>query len=244
VKRTLHAVEVATPAEAAEQALPEEVKLSLAEIAGAAKEGLLALATGTGLAVLHEAMEHEGEEDVVVERMLCGVSARRAARAGEPVGAEVEKARSTSKSAVSRRVVEGTQKALDELMSRRLEDVRLAALMIQGRAVQYQAPGAYRRDRARRSLQRGDARDHPRRHEGPARAVGLTENATVATALLSDLAERGLDCSGGVLWSSTAPRRWARRSARCSAGAPSSSAASATRRETWPTTFPSASGRG
>ncbi|MCA1678038.1 MAG: transposase, partial [Actinobacteria bacterium] len=28
---------------------------------------------------------------------------------------------------------------------------------------------------------------------------GSAENATVATALLSDLAERGLDCSGGVL---------------------------------------------
>jgi transposase-like protein len=28
---------------------------------------------------------------------------------------------------------------------------------------------------------------------------GSTENATVATALLSDLVERGLDCSGGVL---------------------------------------------
>ncbi len=59
MKRTLQAVEVVTPEEAAERALPEEVKLSLAEIAEAAKEGLLALATGTGLAVLHEAMEHE-----------------------------------------------------------------------------------------------------------------------------------------------------------------------------------------
>ena len=140
MKRTLHAAEVVTPAQAAERALPEEVKLSLAEIAGAAKEGLLALATGTGLAVLREAMEHEvaeiagprGRHDrersayrhgrtagevslggrrveverprvrardgsaedplsrVVLERMLCGVSARRHARAGEPLGEEVE----------------------------------------------------------------------------------------------------------------------------------------------------------
>ena len=59
MKGTLHAVEVVTPAQAAEWALPEEVQLSLAEIAGAAKEGLLALAVGTGLAVLHEAMAHE-----------------------------------------------------------------------------------------------------------------------------------------------------------------------------------------
>ena len=190
MKRKLHAVEVATPEEAAERALPEEVKLSLAEIAGAAKEGLLALATGTGLAVLHEAMEHEVEqvagprgrhhqertayrhghtagevslggrrveverprarardgsgevglatyrhfaaEDplsrVVLERTLCGVSARRHARVGEPVGEERGRAavRAISKSAVSRRVVEGTRKALDELMGRRLDAVRLA----------------------------------------------------------------------------------------------------------------------
>ncbi len=57
MKRTLHAVEVGTPEEAA---LPEEVQLSLAEIAGQAKEGLLALAAGTGLAVLHEAMGARG----------------------------------------------------------------------------------------------------------------------------------------------------------------------------------------
>ncbi len=48
VKRTLHAVEVVTPAQAAEQALPEQVQVSLTEIAGAAKEGLLALATAPG----------------------------------------------------------------------------------------------------------------------------------------------------------------------------------------------------
>jgi putative transposase len=44
--------------------------------------------------------------DVVVERMLAGVSTRRYRRAQEPVGAEVESdARSTSKSAVSRTFV-------------------------------------------------------------------------------------------------------------------------------------------
>ena len=46
MKRTLHAVEVGTAAQAAERALPEEVQLSLVEIAGAAKEGLLAFAVG------------------------------------------------------------------------------------------------------------------------------------------------------------------------------------------------------
>jgi hypothetical protein len=45
VKRTLHAVEVVTPERAVDRALPDELQLSLGEIAGAAKEGLLALAT-------------------------------------------------------------------------------------------------------------------------------------------------------------------------------------------------------
>jgi len=44
---------------------------------------------------------------VVLERMLAGVSTRRYARTQEPVGSEVEtKARSTSRSAVSRTFVE------------------------------------------------------------------------------------------------------------------------------------------
>ena len=171
MKRKLHAVEVATPEEAAERALPEEVKLSLAEIAGTAKEGCWRLRPAPGSPSCtreHEVAEiagprgrhhrertayrhgrtagevtlggrrveverprvrgkdgsgemelatyrHFAHEDplsrVVLERMLCGVSARRSARAGEPVGEAVEqKARSTSKSAVSRRVVERTQR--------------------------------------------------------------------------------------------------------------------------------------
>ena len=54
MKRTLHTVEVVTPEDSAQLALPDEVVVSLAEIVGAAKEGLLALAVGTGLSVLHE----------------------------------------------------------------------------------------------------------------------------------------------------------------------------------------------
>ena len=59
--------------------------------------------------------------------MLAGVSTRRYARTQEPVGEEVEtRSRSTSKSSVSRTFVERTREALGELMSRRLDDVRLA----------------------------------------------------------------------------------------------------------------------
>jgi putative transposase len=70
---------------------------------------------------------------VVLERMLAGVSTRRYARAGEPVGSEVDElARSTSKSAVSREFVSRTREHLIELMSRPLEDLRLAALTLDG----------------------------------------------------------------------------------------------------------------
>ena len=62
----------------------------------------------------------------VMDRMLAGVSTRKFARVGEPVGTEVEQASSsTSKTSVSELFVERTRTALGELMARRLDDVRL-----------------------------------------------------------------------------------------------------------------------
>ena len=70
---------------------------------------------------------------VVLERMLAGVSTRRYRRTQEPVGEQVEtRARSTSKSAVSRTFVERTREALGELMGRQLVDLRLAVMMLDG----------------------------------------------------------------------------------------------------------------
>ncbi len=125
----------------------------------------------------------------VLERMLAGVSTRRYRRTQEPVGSEVEQAaRSTSKSSVSRTFIERTRGALSELMSRRLDDVRLAVMMIDGLELQGRccvvALGITT--------------------EGAKIPLGLwegsTENATVATALLSDLVERGLDPEQGILF--------------------------------------------
>src|SRR4051795_12161718 len=45
-------------------ALPERVQLALGELAGAAKEGLLALSVGVGLGVLAELMAEEVDEVV------------------------------------------------------------------------------------------------------------------------------------------------------------------------------------
>ena len=126
---------------------------------------------------------------VVLERMLAGVSTRRYRRIQEPVGSEVERAaRSTSKSAVSRAFVERTRTALVQLMGRRLDDVRLAVLMLDGidlkGRINIVALGITT--------------------EGVKIPLGLwegsTENATVATALLSDLVERGLDPEQGILF--------------------------------------------
>ena len=46
------------------EGLPERVQEALGELAGAAKEGLLALSVGVGLGVLHELMEAEVDEVV------------------------------------------------------------------------------------------------------------------------------------------------------------------------------------
>ncbi len=137
--------------------------------------------------------EHFADRDplarVVLERMLAGVFTRRYRRTREPVGEQVQtSARSTSKSAVSRTFVERTRQALSQLMARQLADLRLAVLMIDGIELKERmmivALGITT--------------------EGVKIPLGLregsTENATVATALLSDLVQRGLDTEQGMLF--------------------------------------------
>ena len=81
--------------------------------------------------------EHFADRDqlgeVVLERMLAGVSTRQYRRAQEPIGEQVEAgARSTSKSAVSRTFVQRTRDLLWKLMNRPLADLRLAVIMLDG----------------------------------------------------------------------------------------------------------------
>ncbi len=248
---TVPATKVVTAKEAVKEGLPEAVQLALGDLAGVAREGLLALSVGVGLGVMHELMAAEVDEvcgpkgrhdseraatrwsaergsvtlggrrvpverprmrtpdaerevplasyghfasrdpltDLVFERIMAGVSCRGFERANEPVGEEVEaESRSTSKSAISRAFVERTRTALGELMSRRLDDVRLAAMMIDGLEL------AGRTHVVALGITT----------EGVKIPLGLwegsTENATVATALLSDLVERGLDPEQGTLF--------------------------------------------
>src|SRR4051812_13460651 len=67
----------------------------------------------------------------VMDRMLAGVSTRRFADVGEPIGSEVEQSSAcTSKTSVSEMFVERTTTALEELIGRRLDDLRLAVMML------------------------------------------------------------------------------------------------------------------
>jgi putative transposase len=128
-------------------------------------------------------------EEVVLERMLAGVSTRQYRRVQEPVGTEVQAdARSTSKSAVSRTFVQRTRDQLWRLMNRPLADVRLAVLMLDGIELH-----GYTNIVALGITT-----------EGEKLALGLwdgsSENATVAAALLADLVDRGLDVEQGLLF--------------------------------------------
>jgi putative transposase len=125
----------------------------------------------------------------VMDRMLAGVSTRKFAQVGEPVGTGVEAAASaTSKSTVSELFVERTRTALGELMSRRLEDVRLAVMMLDGLEI----------------AERTHVVALGITTEGVKVPLGLwegsTENATLARTLLADLVDRGLDPAQAILF--------------------------------------------
>src|SRR6516162_8703664 len=125
----------------------------------------------------------------VMDRMLAGVSTRRFAGVGEPVGEEVEEeSSSTGKTAVSDTFIERTRTALSELMSRRLEDVRLAVMMLDGIEI----------------AERTHVVALGITTEGVKIPLGLwegsTENATLACTLLADLVDRGLDPEQAILF--------------------------------------------
>jgi putative transposase len=230
--------------------LPERVTIALAELAGAAREGLLALAVGTGIGVLDEllaadvdrlvgpkgrhnpqraAVRHgtqpgrvtlggrrvrvdrprvrtvDGTAEVslpaweafattelldqlTLERMLAKLSTRRYQAGLEPVGAAVEQtATGTSKSAVSRRFVAATERALAELLAADLSSLDLVALLVDGvRVAEHCCVVAL-----------GITLDGTKVPLGL--AEGATENATVVRDLLAGLRDRGLETTRPIL---------------------------------------------
>jgi putative transposase len=235
---------------AGEVAVPDQVIVSMAEIAESAREGLLALAVSTGLQVMTAMFEEDvtrlcgpdgkhnpdragyrhGTEAgsvtlggrripvtrprvraadgagelhlpsydlfsstemlgrLALQKMLAGLSSRRYPRGLEPAGQAVEaQAASTSKSAVSRRFVAATETALAELMTRRLDDLDLVALMVDG--------VHFGEHTCVVALGIGiDGAKHPLAVE-----EGSTENATLVTDLITGLRDRGLDVNRPIL---------------------------------------------
>jgi transposase-like protein len=224
--------------------------VTLAELAGSLREGLLALAVGAGFQVMDAIIDESvsvlagprgrhdpnrtavrhGSEDgpvvlggrrvpvrrprvrtadrtsevaipayelfsstdvlssMVVERMMAKLSTRRYAAGLEPVGAQIEAmARSTSKSAVSRRFVAATETALADMLAADLAELDLVALMIDG---------VHFADHLRVvALGIGvDGTKHPL-----GLAEGDTENTTVVRDLLADLRDRGLNTTRPIL---------------------------------------------
>jgi putative transposase len=234
----------------AELVLPERVTVALAELAGAAREGLLALAVGTGLGVLGSLLDADVErlagpkgrhqpdrgavrhgtqpgkvtlggrrvrvdrprvrsadgtaelalptwqafsgsellDQLALERMLAKLSTRRYHHGLEPVGSRAEQASSgTSKSAISRRFVAATERALAELLAADLSGLDLVALMVDGiRVAEHTCVVAL-----------GITIDGTKVPLGL--AEGATENATVTRELLAGLRERGLEVTRPIL---------------------------------------------
>jgi putative transposase len=233
-----------------ELALPERVTVALTELAGAAREGLLALAVGTGLGVLGSLLEadvqrlvgpkgrHQPDrvavrhgtqpgrvtlggrrvrvdrprvrradgtaelslptwqafagtellDQLALERMLAKLSTRRYHYGLEPVGSRAEQASSgTSKSAISRRFIAATERALAELLAADLSRLDLVALMVDGiRVAEHCCVVAL-----------GITIDGTKIPLGL--AEGATENATVVRDLLAGLRDRGLEVTRPIL---------------------------------------------
>src|SRR5205809_82725 len=158
--------------------MPAEVLVSLGQIAESAKEGLLALAVGAGMQVMHAMMDGD----------VAGLSTRRYGHGLEPVGEQAAAAASaTSRSAVSRRFVAATEQALAQLMAADLSGLDLVAVMVDG--------VGFAEHLCVVALGIGiDGTKHPL-----ALVEGSTENATLVRDLLVGLRERGLDVTRPIL---------------------------------------------
>lgn len=122
---------------------------------------------------------------MALERMLAGLSARRYPVGLEPVGELA--ASGTSRSAVSRRFVARTSKALAEIMGRDLSELRICAIFGDGMEI------------AEHTVVAAIGVDEKGGKHVLGLREGTTENKGVCRALLSDLTDRGLDHSEGIL---------------------------------------------
>ena len=126
--------------------------------------------------------------ELALEKMMAKLSTRRYAAGLEPVGSQAEAAASaTSRSAVSRRFVSMTERALEEMMHADLSELDLVAVMADG--VHFGEHLCV--------VALGITVDGIKVPLGL--VEGTTENATVVTELLTGLRDRGLDVTRPVL---------------------------------------------
>ena len=126
--------------------------------------------------------------ELALAKMMAKLSTRRYAAGLEPVGSQAEAAASaTSRSAVSRRFVTMTERALNEMMHADLSELDLVAVMADG--VHFGEHLCV--------VALGITIDGIKVPLGL--VEGTTENATVVTELLTGLRDRGLDVTRPVL---------------------------------------------
>jgi putative transposase len=123
----------------------------------------------------------------VVEQIALGVSTRGYERSLEPIDESVE-ARGMSKSNASRALIEATTEKLAAFVSRKLDAVDLVAMFIDG--IEFAGHAVV--------IALGVTIDGTKEPLGI--WAGSTENATVTTALLSDLVDRGLRVEESMLF--------------------------------------------
>jgi transposase-like protein len=134
------------------------------------------------------AAERDILNQMTYQRVMAGVSMRNYPLTLEPVSARsAHRPRSISKSSINRRFIALARHALDTLLSRNLRDLKPLVLMIDGLHVAGQVLIAA-------MVIDVDGHKHP-----VALRMGATENARVVTDLLTDLVDRGLDSSHGLL---------------------------------------------
>lgn len=138
------------------------------------------------LASVAQFQSHDALPETVLNQILLGVTTRKYAGSLEAVPKEWDP-HGTSKSSASRHLVATTRKKVAEFLSRRLDDVALAALMVDGVEI-----GKHTVVVALGITQSGEK--VPLGLE-----VGSTENAALCVSLLQSLLSRGLKVGDRVL---------------------------------------------
>jgi putative transposase len=124
--------------------------------------------------------------EMVLNQILLGVTTRKYAGSLEPVPEEWD-SHGTSKSTASRHLVATTRRKVTEFLSQRLDDVALAALMVDGVEI------------AKHTVIVALGITVTGEKVPLGLEVGSTENAALCTSLLQGLLDRGLKVDGRVL---------------------------------------------